>query len=769
MNGSKTVVACARANPNSASSQKILVLAGGTDDLVAPEGMYHNTCRLKFLRNSGAENGGGYNFAAPSAVHKVAFNAMKGFIDSQVVAKRNPVLVASVMELYRSEYLANGGISEDIEGYTTQKLLDKIKNTYKDNLCHGKESNKTGNFIYAPSLSFDDAVAALKNTSRDEQEVRSTAMLLRAEILPMEKTKIPSHTTIDSLKKNAPEIPPLTKLFYKTLLSGVGDTPSAAKKRKCEALSSDAVYTVSQGNVKPWKTTALGVGFSSMLGSKSALTVLNILGHSVSDDECKRLISEIAYTCASGEKETPAGLLTDSQLATGTAWDNFDLNVETLDGKNNLHVTVGIAYQNQHVPDEHPTEIIAGPSRETSNLSGRARRTFEDSIVVVKVEPGPTDDSLSQDEAGQVEAGCLPGNALRPSNAVHVKEELKEDSLCADDSIVVVKVEPECPADSLSQGEMAPVEAGCLHGNTLPTSDGVQVKKELSGDFFSADEKSTRTRLSSTENVHNFTERTLQQDEKSRCGMSKDNEQKCSRDEVHVTSDTCEKTHTCTQCNKLFSCSSVPQAHTDTHTATSTYTCSTCIKTSGQNSTQQVDLRIQTGETPFRCNVCNTFYPNKFNYKNHNRIAHAREKLHHCTICNEPFKQKRACLVHMRTHTRGEKPYKCSVCTKTFSHPSFLNRHEKIHLEDKPYKCSKCTKSFSFSSYLDQHQKIHMGEKPYKCHMCSMSFIYSSHLTRHQRIHTEERSHNCPDCGKTFNQPTTLYQHQMLHAAKIGQ
>jgi len=133
----------------------------------------------------------------------------------------------------------------------------------------------------------------------------------------MEKTQIPSPTTVDSLKKTTQEIPPLTKLYDRTLMCGVGEAPSAAKERKCEALSSDAVYTVSQGNVKPWKNTALGIGLSSMLGSKSAITVLNRLGHCVSDDECKRLVSEIAYTCASGEKETPAGLSPDSQLVSG--------------------------------------------------------------------------------------------------------------------------------------------------------------------------------------------------------------------------------------------------------------------------------------------------------------------------------------------------------------------------------------------------------------------------------------------------------------------
>lgn len=28
-----------------------------------------------------------------------------------------------------------------------------------------------------------------------------------------------------------------------------------------------------------------------------------------------------------------------------TAWDNYDVAIETLDGKNTLHLTVGICYQ----------------------------------------------------------------------------------------------------------------------------------------------------------------------------------------------------------------------------------------------------------------------------------------------------------------------------------------------------------------------------------------------------------------------------------------
>lgn len=55
-----------------------------------------------------------------------------------------------------------------------------------------------------------------------------------------------------------------------------------------------------------------------------------------------------------------------------TAWDNYDVAIETLDGKNTLHVTVGICYQNLH-PVLHSTVKNQGT---TGTFIGNARRSF---------------------------------------------------------------------------------------------------------------------------------------------------------------------------------------------------------------------------------------------------------------------------------------------------------------------------------------------------------------------------------------------------------
>lgn len=56
------------------------------------------------------------------------------------------------------------------------------------------------------------------------------------------------------------------------------------------------------------------------------------------------------------------------------AWDNFDVNTETLDGKSTLHCTVGICYQNAV-----PKEELSHPSMTSrvQTVTGRMRRCFD--------------------------------------------------------------------------------------------------------------------------------------------------------------------------------------------------------------------------------------------------------------------------------------------------------------------------------------------------------------------------------------------------------
>ena len=82
------------------------------------------------------------------------------------------------------------------------------------------------------------------------------------------------------------------------------------------------------------------------------MQILNRTGHCISYSETKGLETEFAYSVAGDEHDAPDGIRLDPNVSTACVWDNNDGNVETLDGKETLHATVGHTYQNVLQDDE---------------------------------------------------------------------------------------------------------------------------------------------------------------------------------------------------------------------------------------------------------------------------------------------------------------------------------------------------------------------------------------------------------------------------------
>ena len=137
-------------------------------------------------------------------------------------------------------------------------------------------------------------------------------------------------------------------------------------------MSSDAVYNASRGSVRPWKQTVLGLGLGSLTGSQLILRILNRLGSTLSYDEIKALETEFVYSAEANAKEAPYSARLNPTLGTGLAWDNYDVNMETIDGKDTFHATVGICYQNDDTTNN--TGNVSQPVIDT--IKGRKRRQF---------------------------------------------------------------------------------------------------------------------------------------------------------------------------------------------------------------------------------------------------------------------------------------------------------------------------------------------------------------------------------------------------------
>jgi len=284
----------------------------------------------------------------PQACHKSAFASLCAYIQSEVFENQRSVLVSALLDIYKAEYTSIGGDQEEVESYLAQNLQRKIKDYYGDRMRVKLADQRKGNFVFSSLVREDDAMARLHNESKEHEQndkLRWAALHLRSQIMTLPKTRTPNPATVQNLKEHSPDIPKQLDLFFRNLLGS--ETPNFhgahmdSLDRKATSMASDAIFNVTRGTVKPWKHTAMGLGFASLTGSKLSLQILNRAGHSISYSETKGLETEFAYSVESSDRSAPDGIQLDPHLATASVWDNNDANVETLDGKATLHTTVG--------------------------------------------------------------------------------------------------------------------------------------------------------------------------------------------------------------------------------------------------------------------------------------------------------------------------------------------------------------------------------------------------------------------------------------------
>lgn len=317
-NSAAAIVDAAKQQDNNIS-RKILAIQG---DLLAKEAKCHDSCKREFIRAGTAmasSSTKGNDVSEASIIrnkHAKAFEQLSIFLQDEIIQKHKPLMASTIFNLYREEYLGASGTLNEFGDYSVQSLLNKVKKITGIQL--NKESNKTGLFVFPTSMTTEEASILLRDSSSHEEEIRCAAMKIRAEIASLPKTKLPSPTSVHTIKETAPSIPPLTDLFFRTVMNGLNksDAPETSE-RKISAMASDAIFNSSHGSVRPWKNTMLGLGLSSLTGSKTTITVLNRQGHSISYNTVKELETEIAYSCASGDQETPHGLVQSDNLATG--------------------------------------------------------------------------------------------------------------------------------------------------------------------------------------------------------------------------------------------------------------------------------------------------------------------------------------------------------------------------------------------------------------------------------------------------------------------
>ena len=221
------------------------------EDLVKRGASYHNSCRRKYIKDP---EDGDVKLDHNRHTHAKAFQKLEIFIDDYVICSNKPIKATNLYNIYKEEYLSFGGSPEDFNSYTVQQLLRKVTQMFK-NIVIDKQSRKSGIILFHDLLTLDEACTILKESTDQIEQIRNAAMALRLEILNLPATISPTPTTVETLKQCSATIPPLTMLFFKTLLSGnnATDDQRQERERKAASAAADAVYNCSNGSCKPLK------------------------------------------------------------------------------------------------------------------------------------------------------------------------------------------------------------------------------------------------------------------------------------------------------------------------------------------------------------------------------------------------------------------------------------------------------------------------------------------------------------------------------------
>ncbi|KAG5869200.1 hypothetical protein JTB14_024528 [Gonioctena quinquepunctata] len=143
-------------------------------------------------------------------------------------------------------------------------------------------------------------------------------------------------------------------------------------------MASDTIFCVTNDTIKPSNYITLGMTVKSLTSSRRIVNILNRLGHCCNYTTLEVLETEVTYSSVHRSEISPPAIIRKSSLWTGVAFDNFDRYVDTLNGKETLHDTVGIIYRN--IDNDDPNESDIDSRSDQSDMlppPAERRRTFE--------------------------------------------------------------------------------------------------------------------------------------------------------------------------------------------------------------------------------------------------------------------------------------------------------------------------------------------------------------------------------------------------------
>lgn len=310
--------------------------------------------------------------------HQIAFNEISRIINEDIIKKGRCLLLVYLHDLYldslRAMFEEN---SIDVTtSFSAHHLEEKILKVFSKDIKFFNIHNKK---IIAPKFlqAIDDSIV---DNLQTENILRKSALILRKLILQLPQKKLPSkNITSQHLISGEVSIPEELSNFYSTLLGGFKQKRKRGLKctRLVRSYCQDVIYGVHNGQVKTSKHIMLGITLKSLTSSRKIIDIMNRYGHCISYQGVEELETESTFTSIEKSSLCPEIIIKKPTLCTGVAYDNFDRFVETSSGKDTLHDTVGIIYQNIDVDTSGESEMSEALNDNTENVTPIEKITEE--------------------------------------------------------------------------------------------------------------------------------------------------------------------------------------------------------------------------------------------------------------------------------------------------------------------------------------------------------------------------------------------------------
>ncbi|KAJ8677787.1 hypothetical protein QAD02_013574 [Eretmocerus hayati] len=368
--------------------------------------LYHHICKVNFentFKSSMKTRAEKSNTTKQRDTRLIAFQQVCSFVNENIIKKHKVYFLEFLENMYVQRQAEMYAIKEDGDGTVSSRYLkDRLNSHFPTEISIVTVNNRK---LVKPRGAIVISDQAGITNLAEEDIVLQAALILRKKILSIEKKPLPDDLKTSSLIAGECDIPKILDDFLKTMLSGGHSRRLRNKmcRRQVDSISQDLIYAVSNARIKPSKHIVLGITLKSLTNSRKVIDVINRYGHCCSYSTLEGIETEATFSASSSSDVCPPDISRKGNLCTGVAWDNSDGFVDTINGKDTRHDTVGIIFQLEDESLENVQENLDGGS----NSSRKRRRMY---------------DAVEPELESYTKKPKLAGHLLRPSFIVQLPE-----------------------------------------------------------------------------------------------------------------------------------------------------------------------------------------------------------------------------------------------------------------------------------------------------------------------------------------------------------